>query len=238
MEPPTALGSSPLSIGYVSFVLSSFVLLAMGQGDTPVTTPLHETVCGTKFVDPSSSALLADIVLQGSVEDLRQASPLAPLLYKANVTVHKVYKGQELLARESGDSNRSDRIARRPRVGHVEVERFGPDENRENCVARVSTGQAYLFFLRMKDDVSEVAAVTAQRFSPASSSSSSSSSVRGRTTSSNSLESSSHDPPLLVITALPLAMDLKSLRQVSLRSCLMSCRLRQVSLRSCLMSDQ
>ena len=232
MAPPTALASSPLSIGYVSFVLSSFVLLAMGQGDTPVTTPLHETVCGTKFVDPSSSALMADIVLQGSVEDLRQASPLAPLLYKANVTVHKVYKGQELLARESGDSNRSDRIARKPRVGHVEVERFGPDENRENCVARVSTGQAYLFFLRMKDDVSEAAAVTAQRFSPASSS------VRGRTTSSNSLESSSHDPPLLVITALPLAMDLKSLRQVSLRSCLMSCRLRQVNLRSCFMSDQ
>ena len=204
---PASLGSSPLSVGYASFVLSSFILLATGQGEVPVTTPLYETVCGTKFIDPSSSALLADIVLQGSVEELRQASPLAPLLYRANVTVHKVYKGRELLTEESAGSNRSKRI----RVGFVEVERFGPSENKENCVARVLTGQAYIFFLRVKDDV----VVTGQRFAPRSSSSS----TRERNSSGsggNALDSNSYDPPLLVNTALPAEMDLKGLRQVSL----------------------
>ncbi|KAK7104996.1 uncharacterized protein [Littorina saxatilis] len=186
-----------------AILLTSLALQVNGQTDVPVT--VHETACGTKFTDPSSSTILADVVLQGNVEQLRQASPLAPLLYKAYVTVHKVYKGRELLSgvggEEGGDSSDSNHTGRaRGFVRNIEVERFGPDENRESCVARVLTGNTYLFFLRVKD-----VGVRGQRAPSASPSTL----RRG-----GDVTESSHDALLLVNTALPFEMDLKALRQV------------------------
>nr|KAG5687912.1 hypothetical protein BaRGS_029909 [Batillaria attramentaria] len=77
-----------------SFLLCAWSVLprARAQESDIAADPQRQYACGTKFTDAASSALLADVVLQGSVDDLRQASPLAPLLYKANVTVQKVYK--------------------------------------------------------------------------------------------------------------------------------------------------
>ncbi|KAK7466762.1 hypothetical protein BaRGS_00037127 [Batillaria attramentaria] len=188
-----------------SFLLCAWSVLprARAQESDIAADPQRQYACGTKFTDAASSALLADVVLQGSVDDLRQASPLAPLLYKANVTVQKVYKGQELL---SGGASSS-----RSRVRYVQVERFGPDENAENCVARVTTGQTYLFFLKIKDDQN------GQRQSSSSSSASSggsSSSVSPLSvTSTDSARAVDSAQTVFVNSALPKEMDLKVLRQ-------------------------
>ena len=167
----------------------------------------QEPACGTRFVDPSSSALLADIVLQGNVQGLRQASPISPLLYRATVNVHIVYKGKDLLEEEEEEvmvERREERKGtasrRRRRVEVVEVEQFGPHENKEACVARVLTGQSYVFFLKKKTD-----AGTGVSYS-----------LLPRTNSRRTIPEPSEpsDHPLLVNSALPRPLDMKALKQV------------------------
>lgn len=162
------------------FVLCVAAPRVAGQDVTPPVT-----TCNTRFTDPASSTLLADIVLQGTVNQLRQASPLAPHLYRATVSVHKVYKGQQLLSDRGAAGSRAS-------ASNVTVERFGPEENAENCVARAITGQAYLFFLRLTDDQQAHANQGSPPAGPAS--------------------DASHT--VLLITALPHDIDLQVLRDV------------------------
>lgn len=120
-------------------VLSSRASLAQLPEDAPV----RPVVCGSRFTDPSSSALLCDVVLQGEVTRVRQASPRAPLLYRASVTVQKVFKGQALLHQDSSFTDEGDAVE----PIQVEIDKFGPEENGENCVGKVMPDNTYLFFL-------------------------------------------------------------------------------------------
>ncbi|RUS76521.1 hypothetical protein EGW08_015714, partial [Elysia chlorotica] len=95
--------------------------------------------CGTKFVDPSSSTVLAQIVVQGKVDIM---IPLSNDLvtHSANVTIAKVYKGMNSL-KEMGI----------PLEGTVMVEKFGPTPDPHECVADMSVlkvEEDLLFFLR------------------------------------------------------------------------------------------
>ena len=58
--------------------------------------PSRPLVCGTRFTDPASSAILSDVIVQGEVISLRQVSPIAPLLRRANIKIQKVYKGKSI----------------------------------------------------------------------------------------------------------------------------------------------
>lgn len=167
---------TPTKAIFMKFI---FLLLHAGTGaqsNAPLRAGVSE--CGSKFTDPASKALLADIVLQGTIETLRQASLLSPLLYKANVTVHRVYKGQGLLR------SRNDLL-------RVDVERFGPEENKADCIAKGSRGDTFLFFAKVQD---------VQR-SPLSS-------------AGSPFERTLSDAPLLINTALPVEPDLDILQQV------------------------
>ncbi|KAK3774909.1 hypothetical protein RRG08_007267 [Elysia crispata] len=95
--------------------------------------------CGTKFVDPSSSTVLAQIVVQGKVDTMIPVSHDV-LSHSANVTIAKVYKGMDSL-KEMGI----------PPGGNVMVEKFGPETDPDECVADMSamtSEEDLLFFLR------------------------------------------------------------------------------------------
>ncbi|GFS00003.1 neuregulin 2b [Elysia marginata] len=95
--------------------------------------------CGTKFIDPSSSTVLAQIVVQGKVDSMMPA-PHHSRTHSANVTIGKVYKGMDVL-KGMGI----------PAQGNVMVDKFGPETDPNECIADMSAMTAeeeLLFFLR------------------------------------------------------------------------------------------
>lgn len=95
--------------------------------------------CGTKFTDPSSSTVLAQIVIEGKVDSLMPA-PHHSQTHSANITIGKVYKGMEVL-KQMGV----------PPENNVMVDKFGTETIPDECIAGMSameSEQELLFFLR------------------------------------------------------------------------------------------
>ncbi|GFO17037.1 neuregulin 2b [Plakobranchus ocellatus] len=95
--------------------------------------------CGTRFVDPKSSTVRAQVVFQGSVSSMGPASGDSQIR-SANVTIDKIFKGMDVLKRIGVDAN-----------GSVMVDWFGQDENRDECVASMSvtkSDEEHIFFTR------------------------------------------------------------------------------------------
>lgn len=79
--------------------------------------------CGTKFTDPTSRAVLAQVVFQGTIKENRNPAHYEPSAGAANVTVGKVYKGMEILKGVGMADG-----------GTVVVSRFGL-EDKDKCIA-------------------------------------------------------------------------------------------------------
>ncbi|XP_046379546.1 pro-neuregulin-1, membrane-bound isoform-like isoform X2 [Haliotis rufescens] len=89
-----------------------------------------ERTCGTEFTDTASSALLADIIVEGRVRRVPKGSDI----YNVTVNVRKLKKGEKLL--NGGKKPKS-----------ISIGPFGK-ENKQDCVGEVVGKKIYLFFLR------------------------------------------------------------------------------------------
>ncbi|XP_067673078.1 pro-neuregulin-1, membrane-bound isoform-like isoform X2 [Haliotis asinina] len=89
-----------------------------------------ERICGTEFTDAGSSALLADIIVEGRVRRVPEGSDR----YNVTINVRKLKKGETLL--NGGKKPKS-----------ISIGPFGK-ENKQDCVGKVVAKKIYLFFLR------------------------------------------------------------------------------------------
>ncbi|CAG5114501.1 unnamed protein product, partial [Candidula unifasciata] len=95
--------------------------------------------CGQNFVDPSSSALLADVVIEGKVRSSSDPDPDGT--FNITVAVKKnVLKGKELINK--------GRVAKT-----ITVDRFKDGaKDKRLCLGHVQTGRTYVFFLKDTQD--------------------------------------------------------------------------------------
>ncbi|XP_076442249.1 uncharacterized protein LOC143281137 [Babylonia areolata] len=185
----------------------------------------QDDVCGTRFTDVASSALLAPVVVECEVQRLQPVtspvtspltSPLVPLtLYQAAVRVHEVHKGRELMEHSAVNSP----------LNEVIVEGLGEVEDRDQCVGHVMTGHSYVLFLRPQSVLTQApdtspfslasSAPSAPLFTPRPLSPSESPSESGADVVASAMRNkSSAAAPHFVITALPRHLDPQTLRTV------------------------
>ncbi|KAL8602766.1 hypothetical protein ACOMHN_064073 [Nucella lapillus] len=208
-HPPSHNATSTSAVTTLVSMWRLLVIVMCGVTILPTVSSQESMVCGTKFSDPGSSAVLAPVVLQGQVERLDPMTShhdlhrphMTPGMYQAGVKVHKVYKGRELM-------EQVDRAALR---GMMMVEGVGEEEDKEECVGRVTRGQSYLFFLQPQSSVPAPLSVSGDV-----SSVSVSLAVDGV---SGNVSQPSSGGPVFAITALPVHMEMKALKTVKKALC-------------------
>lgn len=91
--------------------------------------------CGQRFTDPASSALLADVVIEGKVRKANDPDPDGT--YNITVAIRKtILKG-------------SERVHNGVIPKKITVSRFRKDGmDAHNCVGSVQEGRTYFFFLK------------------------------------------------------------------------------------------
>ncbi|CAL1526198.1 unnamed protein product [Lymnaea stagnalis] len=95
--------------------------------------------CGTKFTDPMSRAVLAQVVFQGTVREMNSPAHYRSSARTANITVGKVYKGMDILKGVGMADG-----------GTVVVSQFGL-EDRDKCIApetAMHTRAKQIYFLQ------------------------------------------------------------------------------------------
>ncbi|GFO25526.1 hypothetical protein PoB_005203100 [Plakobranchus ocellatus] len=127
--------SSFKSLPMTTFLLGLILCVIQAESVKTRSAQPPASVCGQIFTDPRSSALMADLVIEGKVRKTLRVNPATGYFDVFISTRKKILKGAKIF---------KNKMPKRITVGRFKE---GPPD-KENCVANVRKGRTYIFYLR------------------------------------------------------------------------------------------